>query len=383
METALDYLKGIPNPLMGLNGRIVSSTEEWTTFRRDELLELFRKHVYGRVPDINPVDVRFILLESNDKAMNGKAIRKQIRISVTTLRGEIGFTLLIFTPKETKTPLPCFLLVDIRNPLEHYTLEANRLIQNEYWPAERIIERGYVAARLILQEIDMDKDDHFKGGIHSIYENYTVGQRAKDAWGTIAAWAWGGSRAMDYFLTDKDIDAKRVAVIGHSRGGKTSLWCGAQDERFALVISNESGCTGAMLARAKRGERVKDINKVFPHWFCENYRAFEDNEDAMPVDQHELLCLVAPRPLYVGSAEIDPEVAPMDEFNSLKLAEPVYGLFGIKGLKENTIPPLNTSIVSPDGKLGYHVRQGHHALQLFDWEQYMNFADRNLALATV
>lgn len=368
-------LKDLPDPLMQTNGNKITKREQWEANRKGEILELFRKHVYGRAPEINCKDISFTLVESSDNIMDGKATRKQVRISVVGTRGKAAFTLLLFIPTKPTKPLPCFLLLDIRNPLEHYTLEANRLVNNEYWPAERIVERGFVAARLILQEIDMDKDDQFKGGIHSIYENFESGKRPKDSWGTIAAWAWGGSRAMDYLETDSDVNAKQVAVIGHSRGGKTALWCGAQDERFAIVVSNESGCTGAMLARSKRGERIKDINRVFPHWFCENYRFFEDNEDAMPIDQHELLALIAPRPLYVGSAEIDPEVNPEDEFYSLKATEPVYKLYGFSGLKQSSVPAINAPISSPDYRLAYHVRQGKHALQLFDWEQYMNFAD--------
>ncbi len=373
---SLQYLSTLPTPLIDNNGKAIDKNG-WISIRRAEILELFSRHIYGKSPLVKKSDVSFSLVESDKAAMDNKAVRKQVRITVRGPRGITSFTLLLFVPKNGKKSHPCFLLLDHRNPLEHYTLEMNRLINNEYWPAEKIVDNGFVAARLILQEIDMDKDDKFKGGIHAIFENFEEGKRPPDLWGTIAAWAFGGSRAMDYFETDADIDEKRVAVIGHSRGGKTALWCGAQDERFAIVISNESGCTGAMLARAKRGERVKDINRVFPHWFCANYRAYEDKEETMPVDQHELLALIAPRPLYVGSAEIDTEVAPEDEFYSLKAAEPVYKLFGIAGLTETELPPINTPLVSHDNKLGYHIKEGGHSLKLYDWEQYIKFAQLN------
>jgi pimeloyl-ACP methyl ester carboxylesterase len=178
---------------------------------------------------------------------------------------------------------------------------------------------------------------------------------------------------LDYLQTDPAVDAAKVAVIGHSRGGKTALWAAAQDARFALAISNCSGRGGASLARRRMGETVKVINRSFPYWFCDNFKKFDDHEDELPVDQHQLIALIAPRAVYVASAEADFWADQRGEFLALANASPVFALYGEQPIKPDEMPPLETPLIR--GHRAYHIRHGVHNLTPYDWQRYMDFAD--------
>jgi len=361
----------LPDPLKTEGGQPVTTPEQWRQTRRPEILELFRTHVYGRAPIGRPETLKFREVEIDKAAMDGAATLKRIDIEYAGPGGQGVIHLGLFIPNKVKKPAPGFLLICNRSP---ENIDMTRENKSPFWPAERIVARGYVAAAFYNADVDPDKHDGFKNGVHGIFDPPGK-KRPPDAWGTIAAWAWGASRVMDYFETDPDVDEKHIGVVGHSRGGKTALWCGAEDERFALTISNNSGCTGAALARNKKGERVAKINQNFPHWFNENYKKFNDKEDELPVDQHQLIALMAPRLVYVASASKDAWADPEGEFLACVHAGPVYKLFGLKGVGAMAMPgvqePLHT------GHIGHHIRDGKHNLTEYDWDRYMDFADKH------
>jgi hypothetical protein len=357
----------LPDVLTTLDGKKVLQKKEWNEIRRPEVLELFRKNVFGRVPE-TPYKTNFNVTNLDKKAMNGAATLKQVDITITKEVDSLVIRLTLFTPNNTMKPVPTFLLINNRGP---ENTDPTRAVKSPFWPAEEVISRGYGIA--VFRNADVAPDDKsagFKSGIHALLDKHP---RPDDAWGTIAAWAWGASRCLDYLVTDKDVDGSKVGVIGHSRGGKTALWAGAEDSRFAITISNESGCTGAALARRRYGETVQRINRVFPHWFCTNYKKYDDKEDDLPVDAHMLLSLTAPRPLYIASAGEDLWADPRGSYLSLFHAIPVYKLLGINADIPEAMPPVNKQVIS--GKVGFHVREGDHNLLLEDWNRFMDFAD--------
>jgi len=356
----------LPDVLKSQDGKKISSQRQWVSLRRNEILELFRSNVFGRVPETS-YKTAFKIVNTDKNAINGTASLKQIEILITAGGKELVIDLTLFTPNNSKKPSPAFLLINNRGPANTDPL---RKVKSEFWPVEEAIARGYAMAVFANSDVDPDNYDEFKNGIHILLDK---NPRPDDAWGTLAAWAWGASRCMDYLVTDKDIDAHKVAVVGHSRGGKTALWAGAEDTRFAMVISNESGCGGAALARRKYGETIARINTAFPHWFCTNNKKFGNNEDALPLDMHMLLALAAPRALYVDCASEDLWGDPRGSYLALYNAVPVFNLLGIKSDIPETMPPLNKQIIS--GNVAFHIRDGSHNMLLKDWNWFMDFAD--------
>lgn len=355
----------LPDPLKFSDGGEVKNAALWNGKRRNQILELFRTNVFGRVPETSYKE-NFKIVNTDKNAINGAATLKQIDITISSGERFLVIHLSLFTPNKADKPSPAFLLINNRGPA---VTDVTRKVKSEFWPVEEVIARGYAIAAFNNSDADPDNYDEFKNGIHAVLDR----NRQDDSWGTIAAWAWGASRCMDYLAIDKDVDARKVAVVGHSRGGKTALWAGAEDTRFALVISNESGCTGAALARRRLGETVAQINKSFPHWFCTNYKKYNNNENSLPVDMHMLLSLTAPRALYVACAGDDLWGDPRGSYLSLFNAVPVFDLLGKNSDIPETMPPMNKPLIS--GNVAYHVRDGDHNMLVKDWSWFMDFAD--------
>lgn len=356
----------LPVILTSKDGLEIASSDLWNKIRRPEILELFRKNIFGRVPDTKYSET-FKLLNLDSSALEGTATQKEILISIESGGKLLSFNLTLFTPNNVKQPVPSFLLID---PWFSESNTPRWKQKGNYWPVEEALARGYGMAIFDASQLDPDNFDNFKNGIHAILDK---NPRPDDAWGTLAAWAWGASRCMDYLVTDRNVAADKIAVVGHSRAGKTALWAGAEDTRFAMVISNESGAGGAALARRRFGETVARLNSSFPHWFCTNYNKYSNNEVALPVDMHMLLALIAPRVLYIDCADEDLWGDPHGSYISLYNAVPVFKLLGWNSSIPESMPPLNKQVIS--GRVGFHIRDGVHNMLLKDWSWFMDFAD--------
>jgi len=370
----------LPALLIDNAGKSIGRTD-WFGHRRAEVLHLLEESVYGKTPE-KKLKVRYELIEQDQDALEGRATRKQ----VAAFLGDEGYRIdiLLYTPNSVSGPSPAFLGSNFN---ANHTIHADEGILKRgtskkrgsfagRWQLEMLIERGYALATVHRDQIDPDNyRNDFSDGVHPLFYEKNQVMPGADQWGSIGAWAWGLSRVLDWLETEDSIDASRVAVFGHSRLGKTALWAGAQDSRFAMVISNDSGCGGAALYRRCYGERIHHMIKPVGYWFCRNHHQYQKKEQELPVDQHMLLSLVAPRPLYVASATNDRWADPKGEFLAAKYASPVYELLGKKGLGEFQMPSPNVPIHT---RIGYHLRSGDHDVTAFDWQQYLAFAAQHL-----
>jgi hypothetical protein len=379
-----------------LNGQPVRDAATWNEWRRPEILHLFETYEYGRTPS-GPYSVRVEVVSTEPGALGGLAIRKQIVMRFSSDPAGPKANLLLYIPAAHRggalgnTPAPVFLGLNFDG---NHAVDADAGIRlNEVWmrharqmpdagtrgseaqewQVEKILGRGYALATIYYGDIEPDFDGGIGFGVRPLFFRGGQTEPAAGDWGAIGAWAWGLSRAVDYLEKDPDIDAKKIALMGHSRLGKTALWAGAQDTRFAIVISNESGEGGASLSRRNYGEDLRHLNKAFPHWFCANYHRFTGHEPLLPMDSHMLLALIAPRPLYVASAEEDRDSDPRGEFLAAVNAGPVYQLLGKRGIGTDRMPGLNQPV---GDTVAYHIRAGKHDVTAYDWDRYLDFADR-------
>jgi len=384
----------LPSIFTSQSGVVINNIEDWEQFRKPEIKYSFIDHVYGRVP--GNLDTMLVRVNEKGTFLDGSAKRKQVTLTFIKNGKELNADILIYLPNSVKKA-PVFLgynfqgnhtITDDKNVFitkswvpvnQEIGVETNTAVEESRgsmkrrWDIEKIIEAGYGLVTLYRGDIDPDKDD-FSDGAHQLF--YTKGQEKpeQDEWGTIAAWSWGLSRVMDFLETDEEIDHDKVIVFGHSRLGKASLWAAASDDRFAGCISNNSGAMGAALSKRIFGETVEVINNAFPHWFCGNFKKYSNKEYILPVDQHMLISLIAPRPVYIASATEDLWADPKGEFLSAKEASVVFNLYGIPGLSTTTMPEPDSPVL---GEVSYHLRTGVHDVTAYDWEQYIKFAKYN------
>ncbi len=381
----------LPELMTAADGRPVKTVADWQWKRRPELVKVFEEGMYGKAPAL-PALV-YEVLEDGVLALDGKARRKQVRVYFGGKKEGPSMDVLIYVPAAATGPVPFFwglnfqgnhtisadpgflpprpLVAGEGTPRPKPLKEFARGDQADRWQVEWVVSQGYGTATAWYEEIDPDYDDGFKNGVHALFPEIEA-KRDDTTWGSLAAWAWGLRVGMDYLELEPWCDARWVALHGHSRLGKATVWAGAQDDRFSVVISNNSGCGGAALSKRWFGETVGRINTAFPHWFCGNYKQWNGREAEMPYDQHELLALVAPRGLLVGSAEDDKWADPEGELIGAQKASPAFELLGEKGLAADW---KRENFAVSEGNPAYWQRPGKHDVTADDWKRWTQFTN--------
>ena len=369
----------LPPLLTTSSGQSVETPEAWMEQRRPEILSLFANLIYGRVPaPAKPIEVSYEVVLEDKGFMDGMATRKDVKIHLENTKGRMSMHFLVFVPNNAQKPVPAFFKHSFNNTQsDDFDASSSRpgFLKNG-WPLGELFERGYGFCAVYQQDLVRHNEVEFLHSIHKLF--YPEGQSFPKSheWGVLSACAWGASRAMDYLETDPAIDHSRIAIMGHSKMGKATLWTAAQDERFALAISAQSGCAGAALWRRKSGETLKKMVTRFPYWLCRNAWKFVEQEDDLPIDQHMLLACIAPRPVYVHSSTDDTWADSRGEYLSAYHASEVYQLLGKKALESSKLPEVGKPIIK--SHVGYHIREGGHSIEMYDWQRFMDFADYHL-----
>lgn len=378
----------LPDPLTLNNGKKVTDPQTWINQRRPEILRLFEEFQFGKVPP-KPSDLSFRVTETGS-ALGGKAVRKQVTVYFTKDTSDFKMNLLIYLPMQTPKPSPVLLTlsfvtnsVAVADPAVkpgYAWVNGQKILQTESRfnkaNVEKFIDAGIGYATVYYGDIEPDFKDGIKYGIRSRYLKPGSTNVSANEWGAISAWSWGLSRAMDYFETDKDIDASRIAINGSSRLGKTALWTGARDQRFALIIPSISGEGGAALSRRNFGETIKMItdSNRYIYQFAPNYHSFSDRVNELPMDSHMLIALVAPRPILIQSGDEDFFSDPKGEFLAALAAEPVFKLFGKNGLGSAMPDPGDRSMLNT---LGFYMHKGGHTVLPDDFDVFIEFMKKH------
>ena len=351
----------LPELLVTNDGKAITTTRQWERIRREELLATFAQELYGSMPE-GKVKQHFRVVAFDPSFADGRATHKQVEMTFRRGTNTHSATLHIYTPNAVKrAPMFMFFCGEISEPTPWF---------------EALIEAGYGLCTGDNNQFFPDRQNDpqvYAQSVLSLWGYTAEEQLPKTMSRALGCWAWGHSRAMDYLERDSDVDAQRVVIMGHSRGGKLAAWAAVNDSRFAAVILNNSGCAGAALFRRKFGEHAHRLNRSFPYWMCENFHKYNERDHEIPVDQHQLLALIAPRPLYVASGAEDLWADPKGEFLGLAHAEPIYNLYGHIGVGTMEWPTINTPVGL---RATYHVRTGGHGVLPYDWEQYIRFANK-------
>ena len=388
----LPVVKELPDPLVCMDGTRVTTREQWLKQRRPELKRLFQHYMYGYFP--LPQKIAATVERRRDDYFGGKATKKEVTIRFGP-EGTPPIHLLLVTPKSNR-PVPVFVglnfsgnhavLADPDVALPTVWMRDNRkgVVNNkatddargaekDVWNVEYVVEHGYGVATFYHGDVDPDKDDP-TDGMPAAFRKAGLIEDGEDACATLAAWAYGIHRAVDYLEQDTSVDRNRIAVVGHSRNGKAALVAGAFDPRIALVIPLQAGCGGTSPSRGTVGESVKAINDHFPHWFDATFKKFNEQPQRLPFDQHCLIALCAPRPVLLPNAVEDQWANPAGQFEMLKAAEPVYKLLGAEGCAAEKMPETGQLV---DSTLGYWIRPGKHSMTKDDWEVFLRYADKH------
>ena len=368
--------RDVPPLMTTFGGAPVATVADWERVRRPEILERFLSEMYGRRPAEadRPPKLSFSAACPDRTMLDGKAVRKRVTCTYGGRHGERSFTFTAFIPVQKK-PAPAFLLICNRDPVKN--IDPERVEKSNFWPVERIVERGYAAIAFFNGDITPDYSWGFEKGVFGVFQK--PWERDEESWAVLSAWAWGASRVMDWIETEPLLDARHVGVVGHSRGGKTALLAGVTDSRFAMTCSNNSGCGGAKLNHIElpASEHIDQIWDALGCWFCGNFAKYRCRESEMDFDQHMWAALVAPRLLAIASASEDAWAGQEGEFFTGLYASPAWELYGRRGLvaPDGAFPGVEKPL--QDGCISYHMRGGRHNLDLYDWDRYMDFADRN------